>query len=101
MNAQGNFAFRGCRIENSGQLNLHFWAWQEHTFEEIEMVNHGEMGLSDQMELRGHVENHGTIRVWGFVPVNGTIANHGKIIVEDGNIYAVDGEITGNAIIKR
>ncbi|MBR2927580.1 MAG: protein kinase [Oscillospiraceae bacterium] len=101
VNAQGNFAFRGCRIENSGHLNLHFWAWQEHTFEEIEMVNHGEMGLSDQMELRGHVENHGTIRVWGFVPVNGTIANHGKIIVEDGNIYAVDGEITGNAIIKR
>ncbi|MBR2483899.1 MAG: protein kinase [Oscillospiraceae bacterium] len=100
VNAQGNFAFRGCRIENSGQLNLHFWAWQEHTFEEIEMVNHGDMGLSDQMELRGHVENHGTIRVWGFVPVNGTIANHGKIIVEDGNIYAVDGEITGNAIIK-
>ncbi len=100
VNCQGNFAFHSCRIENNGHLNLHFWEWQEHIFEDMEIINRGEMELSDQLELRGHVDNRGTIRVHGYVPVNGTIENHGRIIVEYGNIYAVDGEITGNAIIK-
>ena len=99
-NAQGNFAFRGCRIENDGHLNLHGWAWLERVFEDTEMVNRGELRVDDGTVIFGSIENRGVIVVNGYIPVNGTIENHGKIIVEYGNIYAVRGEITGNAIIK-
>lgn len=89
----------GTRIENHGRIAFYAWEWQEQMLD-VAMENYGTLHVADGARIYGAIDNYGTIEVNGFIPVNGTVKNHGEIVNYYGNLYAVDGEITGNAPVN-
>lgn len=90
----------GTRIENHGQMRLDAWEWQEQMLD-ITMENYGFLRVNSGNRIYGSIDNYGTIEVcYGAIPVNGTVNNHGEIICYSGNLYAVDGQITGNSPVS-